>query len=122
MKNYYLKKTSETPEVDFNINGNLKMNGKSYPENSFLFYDPIINWLITYHEDINEEIKFDINLTYFNSSSSIQICNLFDILSNHSSKVKINWIYDYRNESSLEAGQDFIDEFKELDIELLSIS
>mgnify|MGYP006450346123 CR=1 FL=1 len=34
--------------------------------------------------------------------------------------IKINWIYDEENESAEEAGEDFIEDFEDLKIELVT--
>ena len=33
--------------------------------------------------------------------------------------IKINWVYDEENESAEEAGEDFIEDFEDLDIKLV---
>ena len=39
--------------------------------------------------------------------------------SSEDNTIKINWIYDEENESAEEAGEDFIEDFEDLDIELV---
>ena len=52
----------------------------------------------------------------------LQTIDLFDILGENKDKVdiEINWIYDEENESAEEAGEDFIEDFEDLDIKLVA--
>ena len=123
MENLTLEGTKYTPEINLNADtGNISMVGKSYPENTFEFYQPVIDWMNEYF-DGNEKEKTIVNMEiiYFNSSSSKLFFEFFDILDevkdNH--ELEINWIYDEENESALEAGEDFVDDFEDLKINLV---
>ena len=64
-------------------------------------------------------VEFEIS--YFNSSSSKLFFDLFDIFEEFSAlncEIVINWYYDSENESALEAGEDFKDDFDTLNINL----
>ena len=45
----------------------------------------------------------------------------FDLLEENAAKniIEINWIYDKDNESAEEAGEDFIEDFEDLNIKLI---
>ena len=123
VENLTLEGTKYTPEINLNADtGNISMVGKSYPENTFEFYQPVIDWMNEYF-DGNEKEKTIVNMEiiYFNSSSSKLFFEFFDILDevkdNH--ELEINWIYDEENESALEAGEDFVDDFEDLKINLV---
>ena len=62
-----------------------------------------------------------MEIIYFNSSSSKLFFDLFDLLeeNNDENGIEINWIYDEENESALEAGEDFIEDFENLKINLV---
>jgi len=68
-----------------------------------------------------DEITVNMEIVYFNSSSSKLFFDLFDLLDEVKDKYKItiNWIYDEENESAEEAGEDFIEDFEDLDIKLV---
>lgn len=123
MKTLHLEATQYTPEITLDPIGTISMVGKSYPENTFDFYKPIMEWIENYF-DGNTAKKTTINMEiiYFNSSSSKLFFDLFDLVDENkeSTKIIINWIYDKENESAQEAGEDFQDDFEDLEINLVS--
>ena len=117
-----IKSTKYTPEILLDAySGVVKVTGKSYPENTFEFYKPMMDWLEVYFKQPKEITTFDMEIIYFNSSSSKFFFDLFDFLEEYNdvSKIVVNWIYDKENESAIEAGEDFIDDFEELTILLV---
>jgi hypothetical protein len=72
MENLTIEATKYTPEIVFDVTGKLSIKGKSYPENTFEFYAPVMNWTKTYlsTDSSPKELTLDIEITYFNSSSS----------------------------------------------------
>lgn len=124
MENLNLEATQYTPKISLDAeNGTISMTGKSYPENTFEFYKPVIQWLEDYFENCAKELTtINMEIIYFNSSSSKLFFDFFDLLEEVSSenKLQINWIYDEENESALEAGEDFIDDFENLTINLVA--
>lgn len=123
MENLNIEATQYTPKISLDAqNGIISMEGKSYPENTFEFYKPVMDWLEEYFEShAKEKTVVNMEIIYFNSSSSKLFFDLFDLLEEASEKhdIEINWIYDEENESALEAGEDFIDDFEDLDIKLV---
>jgi len=120
MKNLNIKETKYTPEITLNTNGTIALKGKSYPENTFEFYSPMMEWIKTYFtENASHKTTVNIEITYFNSSSSKLFFDLFDLFEENNNGITINWIYDEENESALEAGEDFIEDFEELKINLV---
>lgn len=122
MENLHIEATKYTPEITLDTNGTLSMVGKSYPENTFEFYEPIMDWVEKYFENgPQEKTVVNLEIIYFNSSSSKLFFDFFDLLEEESANntVEINWIYDEENESALEAGEDFIEDFEELTINLV---
>lgn len=111
MKNLYIESTKSTPKVEFLLEKNIfKIEGQSYPENSFKFYQPIIEWLETYLDIANKKSTFEFNFLYLNTSSSKCIMNIIDILedAHHAGKdFVLNWYYDEENESLEEVAEEF---------------
>jgi len=121
--NVTIEATQYTPEILLDAeNGIISLVGKSYPENTFEFYKPMMDWLEEYF-DRNTKDKTTINMEiiYFNSSSSKLFFDFFDVLdeAKDDNEIEINWIYDEENESALEAGEDFVDDFEDLKINLV---
>jgi hypothetical protein len=122
MEKIHIPATKYTPEITLDPEkGLIEMKGKSYPENTFEFYAPILEWLKEYAKHPNKETTANLEIVYFNSSTSKILFNMFDILYEikDKSKVTINWIYDKDNETAKEAGEDFIDDFPDMDIRLI---
>lgn len=124
MENLHIKATKYTPEVDFNArDGVLGITGKSYPENTFEYYKPVIAWVEEYLKKSEVDIIiFNLDLEYLNSSSLKVYFDLFDILEiayGEGKKFEINWIYDEENDIAQETGEDFIEDFDNLEIKLV---
>lgn len=102
MENLIIKETKSTPEIIFNSSMCLlEIKGVSYPENTSEFYGPIFNWLNTFLENLKEqEVTINIDLVYFNSSSSKVLLDFFEILDEAAAagkNIKVYWFYDYEN-------------------------
>jgi hypothetical protein len=107
----YPNKYSNSPTIEFMLNGHFLIEGKSTLENSKVFYEPVIKWLNEYYLQPADNINVDIKLEYFNTSSSKFILDIFRILEklqiNKLSKVHINWYYEEDDQDIEEAGMDY---------------
>jgi hypothetical protein len=124
MQDLIIEKTQYTPSISMLASGEVLIEGKSYPENTFEFYKPVLQWLEDFFANNTDgALKVVFEIIYFNSSSSKVFFDLFDILNLHKDthKVTVVWQYDEENESALEAGEDFVDDFPELDIALKAV-
>jgi hypothetical protein len=122
MNDLNIESTKYTPQIVTNLqNGTIDIIGKSYPENTFEFYRPLMDWIEEYFKSPNSKTTVNMEIIYFNSSSSKLLFDLFDLLEEHGdlSDIIINWIYDSENESAIEAGEDFIEDFEDLNIVLV---
>ena len=111
MENIYLQGTQKTPEISFDhAQGVLEIKGRSIPENSIDFYKPMVDWLEEYSKSPVKRTQVNIQLEYFNTSSSKCLLDIFKKLENiHKSKneVIVNWYYEEDDEDMLEAGEDY---------------
>lgn len=111
MKDLIINGEAKTPTIKFDFqNGNLLISGRSIPENSVEFYEPVISWLDEYKTSSGNELAIDIKLEYFNTSSSKCILDLFkklEELKDASKEINIKWYYEEDDEDMEEAGQDF---------------
>lgn len=123
MKNLIIKETKYTPEISLDADsGLISIIGKSYPANTFEFYEPIIKWISSYFETTQKkETVINFEIIYFNSSSSKLLFDLFDLIEDASKNhfIEINWIYDEENESAFETGEDFKEDFQNLNFNLV---
>ena len=124
MKNISIEATKYTPAIELNADtGIISLVGKSYPENTFEFYAPMIEWLEEYFlEKRATKTVVNMEIIYFNSSSSKLFFDFFDLLEENTknNEIEINWIFDEENESAQEAGEDFIEDFEDLKINLVT--
>ena len=75
---YSAEQSPKTPFINFDTSsGNFDLKGKSIPENSVLFYKPLFEWLDNYVQNPNSKTTLNIQLDYFNTSSSKCIVDLF---------------------------------------------
>lgn len=120
MQDLIIEETKYTPAISLQASGQITMIGKSYPENTFEFYAPVMEWLKSYFEEGNTALTVNMEITYFNSSSSKLFFDFFDLIEdNNNDEIVVNWIYDEENESALEAGEDFQEDFEDLTINLV---
>lgn len=118
-----IEPTKYTPEIVLDPKGFITIKGKSYPENTFEFYQPVLEWLKNYFM-LPDSNKLEVNLeiVYFNSSTSKLFFDFFDMLEeahDNDKDITINWICDSENESAVEAGEDFAEDFETLVINIV---
>ncbi|WP_026475499.1 DUF1987 domain-containing protein [Alkaliflexus imshenetskii] len=90
--------------------GLIEIKGRSIPENSVEFYKPLIDWLDKYGTTPLESTDVNVQLEYFNTSSSKCILDIFkklELIYKKGSKVQINWYYEEDDEDMFEAGEDY---------------
>jgi hypothetical protein len=121
MENLYTQATKYTLEIDFNTNGMLRLSGRSFPENTFEYYSPMIAWLKEYLNSTSQKTTFELEIIYCNSSSTMLFFDICDILKDYKENITINWYYDEENDNMEEMGEDIASEYPELDINLLTI-
>ena len=111
MENINLEGTPKTPSVVFNAEeGKIELKGRSIPENSVEFYNPLNDWIKNYSNNPKEVTIFEVKLEYFNTSSSKCILDLFKILESingNNTEVKVNWYFEEDDEDMEEAGEDY---------------
>lgn len=102
--------TPKTPTVNFDAeSGVLEIKGRSIPENAVEFYKPLVDWIGTYGDSAKADTVVNIQLEYFNTSSSKCILDVFKKLEsvNGKTNITINWHFEEDDEDMLEAGEDY---------------
>jgi hypothetical protein len=126
MQNLSLAATEFTPVVNFDCQTNqLTLRGNSYPEDPSTFYAPVFAWVQEYlaQVDPDTEVLVNVEIAYFNSSSSKVLLDFFDLLNdkafNDAVPVDINWYYDPEDPDMLEYGEDFQADFRAMKFEFI---
>jgi hypothetical protein len=112
METLNIEGTAKTPTIKFDPSkGVVELRGRSIPENSIEFYKPLIDWLEKYSQAPQNNTVVNIQLEYFNTSSSKCILDVFKKLEAinkaGNSSVVINWHYEEDDEDMSEAGEDY---------------
>lgn len=111
MEPIIIEGTPKTPTVNFDgSTGKIEIKGRSIPENSIEFYKPLVDWLEAYGAAPQGNTEVNIQLEYFNTSSSKCILDIFKKLEGIAKaghQVIINWYYEEDDEDMLEAGEDY---------------
>ena len=111
MESISIEGTPKTPSVKFDANtGIIEIKGRSIPENSIEFYRPLVEWLEEYSKEPQKLTTVNIQLEYFNTSSSKCILDVFkklEAIKKARNEVIINWYYEEDDEDMLEAGEDY---------------
>ncbi len=109
----FIESTNYTPQVQFAPDGNLSLSGKSLPEDTAKFYQPLIVWI---SDCTLENLDFVIKLDYMNSSSAQQISKLLLLAKDnpHIKSCTVNWYYEMDDEDGLDFGKEleYMTDFK----------
>jgi len=111
MKAFSIKGKNNNPTIHFDPSkGTLEISGMSVPENSYEFYQPLINCICEYIEKPQKNTEINIKLTYFNTSTSKILLNILKKMEEIHKKgleLIVNWHYSVEDIDMLEAGQDY---------------
>ena len=113
METLVIIESNLTPSISFDAEqGILDLKGRSIPENSLEFYQPVYEWLDAYVENPNSKTVVNVQFDYFNTSSSkciLDILKRIDKIEAKGHDVLIKWYYDESDEDMMEAGEDYGD-------------
>ena len=127
MENLIIESTQSTPFIRFDsTRRTMEIKGESYPENAAGFYEPVLKWLEIFMEkmDIDSTASMNIEMIYFNSSSSKALMNIFDMLEDSAlegKKVVVNWYFDKDNDAAQEYGEEFKEDVESITFNLVQL-
>ncbi|MBF0336482.1 MAG: DUF1987 domain-containing protein [Nitrospirae bacterium] len=125
MEKLCIQATKSTPHVCFDPDSDtFTIKGECYPENAAAFFTPIFAWLEAFLSlGQSQPLVFDIELLYFNSSSSKALLNLFSMLERylHGRTIIVNWKYHADNDTAMECGEEFKEDAPALDFNLVEL-
>ena len=96
--------SSHLPQINFQPDGNLLLEGRSIPENVSILFDPLIDFARNL-KDV--DVNFKINLEYFNTATSKKLMELLKTIDANSSikQILINWHFEEGDEDNAEMGE-----------------
>ena len=108
MEDLYLKKTFNSPEVEFIADkGELSLEGRSIPEDPGEFFELLIDWINEYFLNPAKDTMMNIRLEYINSGSSkymLEVLRIMKINHDAGKGVNIKWYFEEGDESIQELG------------------
>jgi hypothetical protein len=106
----HIAKTQASPEVHFDaVSGELRISGESYPENSFDFYAPVMDWLAASLASL-PSLQLVVSVSYMNSSSIKCMLDILDAIGEaHAAGKKVSavWNYEVDNPRALDLAEEF---------------
>lgn len=107
----YIEPTQISPEVELLKDGStFIIKGRSMPENSEGFYQPVLNWIEKQYTGTSVTIVLDIKLDYYNTGSFIRLMGLFNLLSKLNeggANFSVRWVCDADDEDNIADGESF---------------
>ena len=121
MRVLQIEPTDDSPRILLDKkSGKFEISGRSLPEDSAEFYEPVLQWLREYSGDPNPATDFTFNLDYSNTASSKFIHEILLVLQKISN-AKVTWCYHKDDEDMEEAGKEFAEQV-DIPFELKSYS
>ncbi|MFN5181467.1 MAG: DUF1987 domain-containing protein [Bacteroidota bacterium] len=98
MEKLFISGNAKFPTLDFDpSNGKFEIWGRSLPENTIDFYNPVLDWLDKYKSEAKGKTTVNVSLEYFNTSSSkliLDIFRKFKEIHDTGKSVEVNWYYE----------------------------
>ena len=111
--NFLIEPAKNTPYVNVNYQeGVLSIKGRSSPENTLEFYNPVFEAIEKLIDSPKIELTANFRMLYFNTSSArcfFMIIKLLKKLKNNGKNIVINWYADEDDEDMQETGEDYQD-------------
>jgi hypothetical protein len=117
------QKTTSTPYILIDEEKNyMKFEGRCFHEKVAEFFKEVDDFLDVYLNSDFSLFTFDCIIDYFNSSTTKLLFNMLLKIDSHATagkKVIVNWITTADNEIIIECGEDFKEEMKNLEFNLV---
>ncbi|MBL7110314.1 MAG: DUF1987 domain-containing protein [Bacteroidales bacterium] len=119
---FLVEETKNTPYIKIE-KGNVTIKGRSIPEDSFQFYDPVMKACDQYVSDPPKQTEITVHLDYVNSGSKKYLTNILTVFETSYLKgfnYNIAWRYDSDDEAMYDLGIDLKGIIK-IPIEIIAI-
>ncbi len=112
MQNIRLKRTENTPEINFDFQkGVFEIMGVSYPEYAREFYEPVLENLEKYAANPpTQKTRMMFKFTYFNTGTNTLITGILqslEALHEKGHEIHLQWYYEEDDEDMKELGEYF---------------
>lgn len=112
MKKLYIKETLNSPKILLDPSKRrYEISGKSFPENSKTFYQPLFDWMDEFaSEGMTDKIQLSLIFDYISSSSVITIKQLLakiKTLCDQGANIQVLWHYDSTDADIKEIGEEY---------------
>lgn len=113
MELFFKEETRKTPRISFDPqSGDFDLTGRSFPEETFEFYEDLFLWLDKYLEVPLSITRLNFNIDYFNSYSYrcfLELIRKLENIQDKNHEVFITWMYEKDDEEIMEAGEDLVE-------------
>ena len=107
MKPLVIEGTDESPRIVLDAeNSTFEISGRSLPEDSAAFFNPVLEWISEYAKHPRDTTVFWFKLDYFNTASSKFLYDILVALGSVSN-TRIVWCFKEDDETTEEAGVEF---------------
>lgn len=111
MKPLIIKQKDNTIGIVLDDKNNIfTFEGRSLPENTVKFFEPVIKWLDEYKKNPADKTHIHMNFIYFNTSSAkiiLEILEQFDEINKAGNEVKLFWHFMEGDYDIKEAGEEY---------------
>lgn len=108
---FLLKQSRNTPAVSFSPDDKVfEISGISFPEDSKLFFKPLLDYLNEVGSAVESGTIFNFKLDYFNTSSArciLDVMLAIDRIYSAGAKITIFWYYSAGDEEMKEVGEEY---------------
>jgi len=104
----YIEGTRKTPTVSLDPKGIIKIQGRSIPEDSEIFFQDLLEWMDEYVRSGTKSTQVDLAFEYLNSGTSkvlLQMLKSLKDLVPGGHTLTINWYYEEGDDDILERGE-----------------
>lgn len=106
-----IKETLNSPKVVFDPSQKrYEISGKSFPENTKTFYQPVFDWVDEYALSMTDKMQLSFNFDYVSSSSVITLKQLLariKSLCEKGANIQVLWHYDATDADIKEIGEEY---------------
>lgn len=107
MEVLHFEGSDDTPAIVLDkMNGIFEISGRSLPEDSAVFFEPVLKWIEQYKKEPNANTDFVFKLDYCNTSSTKFIQDILSALEPIKG-IKILWYYQEDDEDMEATGKEF---------------